>query len=361
MPPAGVTGAIREAAQADRRELRISARHRQGRVQPQSQRQGADLVGDRAVPVHRADLARHDEAGGRGARLRQLCRRDHAARRRPLRGRPIRRCAARSSRCARIRPPMPLMAGAFTQAQCRRSSTERLGRKPTDGELYIAHFLGAGGAAQLISAARAAARTPSRGDVSRARPRANRSIFYDRQGNARSVAGVYAGLDRRYQVARAASPASRRRRRLPRTSPRQPARSRRARRPQSRRRRGTRRHRSDARAAVAPTADAAPSRRGGVRERCAASRRVPPAFRPRRRSTRRVPDAVPTMAARRGAPVVRELWGARGSRARRTRAGGRHAAEQRAAPARARPVPRPAAERARPFDADLSALPRSGA
>ena len=33
--------------------------------------------------------------------------------------------------------------------------------------------------------------------------RANRSIFYDRQGNARSVAGVYAELDRRYQVARA--------------------------------------------------------------------------------------------------------------------------------------------------------------
>ena len=33
--------------------------------------------------------------------------------------------------------------------------------------------------------------------------RANKSIFYDRQGNARSVSGVYAELDRRYQVARA--------------------------------------------------------------------------------------------------------------------------------------------------------------
>ena len=33
--------------------------------------------------------------------------------------------------------------------------------------------------------------------------RANRSIFYDRQGNARSVAGVYSELNRRYQVARA--------------------------------------------------------------------------------------------------------------------------------------------------------------
>ena len=33
--------------------------------------------------------------------------------------------------------------------------------------------------------------------------RANKSIFYDRQGNARSVAGVYSELNRRYQVARA--------------------------------------------------------------------------------------------------------------------------------------------------------------
>ena len=34
---------------------------------------------------------------------------------------------------------------------------------------------------------------------------ANRSIFYDRQGSARSVAGVYAELVRRYQVARASA------------------------------------------------------------------------------------------------------------------------------------------------------------
>ena len=51
-----------------------------------------------------------------------------------------------------------VMAGAFTQANAALLS-ERLGRSPSEGELYIAHFLGAGGAAHLISAA---ASNPSR-------------------------------------------------------------------------------------------------------------------------------------------------------------------------------------------------------
>ena len=45
-----------------------------------------------------------------------------------------------------------VMAGAFTQANAALLS-EQLGRAPSEGELYIAHFLGAGGAAHLISAA----------------------------------------------------------------------------------------------------------------------------------------------------------------------------------------------------------------
>ncbi|MGA7787569.1 MAG: transglycosylase SLT domain-containing protein, partial [Xanthobacteraceae bacterium] len=44
------------------------------------------------------------------------------------------------------------MAGAFTQANAAVLSA-RLGRSPSEGELYIAHFLGAGGAARLISQA----------------------------------------------------------------------------------------------------------------------------------------------------------------------------------------------------------------
>ena len=70
-----------------RRELRISPRHRQGRIEPQSEPDGANVVGDRPVPVHRADLARRDEAGRQGARIRTLCRR-HLAQQfhRPLPG-----------------------------------------------------------------------------------------------------------------------------------------------------------------------------------------------------------------------------------------------------------------------------------
>ena len=50
-----------------------------------------------------------------------------------------------------------VMAGAFANSNAK-VLTERLGRKPTDGELYMAHFLGASGAARFISAARGAAR-----------------------------------------------------------------------------------------------------------------------------------------------------------------------------------------------------------
>lgn len=93
------------------------------------------------------------------------------------------------------------MAGAFTQ-QNAATLGQRIGRKPTDGELYMAHFFGTGGAGQLINATR----DRPQADASALFPaaaRANRSIFYDRQGAARSVAGVYSELSRRYQVARA--------------------------------------------------------------------------------------------------------------------------------------------------------------
>ncbi len=94
-----------------------------------------------------------------------------------------------------------VMGGAFTQ-QNAAVLTKRIGRAPTDGELYIAHFFGPYGAAKIINLARsnpsanAAAMFPQAA-------RANQPIFYDRDGNARSIAGVYAELVRRYQVARA--------------------------------------------------------------------------------------------------------------------------------------------------------------
>jgi hypothetical protein len=67
----------------------------------------------------------------------------------------------------------------------------RLGRPAEPVDLYLAHFLGAGGAARFLRAhdanpgAAAAAMLP-------AAARANRAVFYDREGSARSFAEIRA-------------------------------------------------------------------------------------------------------------------------------------------------------------------------
>ena len=58
------------------------------------------------------------------------------------------------------------MAGAFTQSNAAALS-DRLGRSPSEGELYIAHFLGAGNAARLINLASSNPERQSRGHFSR--------------------------------------------------------------------------------------------------------------------------------------------------------------------------------------------------
>ena len=93
------------------------------------------------------------------------------------------------------------MAGAFTSSNAAQLS-EKLGRKPTDGELYIAHFMGANGAAKLINAASNGTQTSAASLFPKA-AEANRSIFYDKQGTARSASEVYANLTHRSDVARA--------------------------------------------------------------------------------------------------------------------------------------------------------------
>src|SRR6202158_5656550 len=85
--------------------------------------------------------------------------------------------------------------------------TGMIGRRPTDGELYMAHFMGVGGAAKLISNAE----DNPQASGARLFPNAaaaNRSIFFDRSGRARSVSEVYSVLTSRYAGA-ASSPATR--------------------------------------------------------------------------------------------------------------------------------------------------------
>jgi hypothetical protein len=82
-----------------------------------------------------------------------------------------------------------VMAGAFTKTNAARLS-RALGRAPTDGELYIAHVLGQSGAVKLITSAENAPQSSAAHLFPNA-ARANHSIFFDKQGGARSSADVY--------------------------------------------------------------------------------------------------------------------------------------------------------------------------
>jgi len=80
--------------------------------------------------------------------------------------------------------------------------SQRLGRQPSEGELYIAHFLGAGGAARSITLASAHPNAKA-ADFFASAAQANSPISYDRAtGAARSVAQVRNVLTARYDVAR---------------------------------------------------------------------------------------------------------------------------------------------------------------
>jgi hypothetical protein len=97
------------------------------------------------------------------------------------------------------------MAGVLTRSNSFKL-TGMIGRRPTDSELYMAHFMGVGGAAKLITNAE----DNPQASGARMFPNAaaaNRSIFYDNSGQARSVSQVYSVLSSRYAAA-ANSPAT---------------------------------------------------------------------------------------------------------------------------------------------------------
>ncbi len=97
------------------------------------------------------------------------------------------------------------MAGAFTQSNAAVLAA-KIGRQPSEGELYIAHFMGAGGAARLISSA-AANPNASAASYFPIAARANTSIFYDRSSGApRTLAEVRNILTARYDVAARSRP-----------------------------------------------------------------------------------------------------------------------------------------------------------
>ena len=97
----------------------------------------------------------------------------------------------------------PAVSSVMAGALAKRNSielSETLGRKPTGGELYLAHFLGAGGAKRMIALSRnnpnasAAAAFPDAA-------RANKSIFHRADGKARSAGEVFAALTGKHDTA----------------------------------------------------------------------------------------------------------------------------------------------------------------
>ncbi|CAN5420424.1 transglycosylase [soil metagenome] len=91
------------------------------------------------------------------------------------------------------------MAGVLTQSNSFKL-TGNIGRRPTDAELYMAHFMGVGGASKLITSAENNP-TASGAALFPNAAAANRSIFYDSSGSARSVSQVYSVLTTRYASA----------------------------------------------------------------------------------------------------------------------------------------------------------------
>jgi hypothetical protein len=93
----------------------------------------------------------------------------------------------------------PALAAMFAADFTRRNAeflTQALGRAPDSGELYLAHVLGQGGAAQLI---RLIAENPGADacKLFKRAARANRTIFYDGR-RARTVEEVYGVLTNKY-------------------------------------------------------------------------------------------------------------------------------------------------------------------
>ena len=85
-----------------------------------------------------------------------------------------------------------VMAGTLTR-QNRDALASATGREPSSGELYMAHVLGARGAADLIATTRSDPARVAALDFPDA-ARANRGLFYEPGGRPRSASEVYAAI-----------------------------------------------------------------------------------------------------------------------------------------------------------------------
>jgi hypothetical protein len=87
----------------------------------------------------------------------------------------------------------PKLSAALAAEQARlnqRSLEAALGRPPGNAELYLAHFLGAGGAVTFLKSA-ALGGSAAAADLMPGAAAANRGVFFDASGRARSLREIY--------------------------------------------------------------------------------------------------------------------------------------------------------------------------
>ncbi|VAW01146.1 Flagellar protein FlgJ [peptidoglycan hydrolase] [hydrothermal vent metagenome] len=89
------------------------------------------------------------------------------------------------------------MAAELT-AENRNSLQAKLGREPSETELYVAHFMGAGKAADLVLAAETTPQKSAAGLFAK-EAAANKNIFYKPSGSAKTVKEVLSELGRLHQ------------------------------------------------------------------------------------------------------------------------------------------------------------------
>lgn len=100
---------------------------------------------------------------------------------------------------AMFKDPKVAMIGAALLARSNANAIQReIGRPPSDGELYMAHFLGSGGATTILRAVQ----TNPNASAAELLPKAaaaNRTVFYDKEGNPYSATQLYARVTSMFQ------------------------------------------------------------------------------------------------------------------------------------------------------------------
>lgn len=90
----------------------------------------------------------------------------------------------------------PRLSAAFAAEYTKENKAEverALGRPASNADLYMAHFLGAGGATEFLKAMRSDAGAIG-ADLLPDAAAANRAVFYDRSGAPRTVSEIYQGF-----------------------------------------------------------------------------------------------------------------------------------------------------------------------